>query len=59
MVAEITGILQVIPDANRWPNMYDGNWHHVAFVYDAASKTGTLYRDGVQFDQKTNETIVI
>jgi concanavalin A-like lectin/glucanase superfamily protein len=43
--------------ASRWPNMYDGNWHHVAFVYDAGSKTGTLYRDGVQFDQKTNETI--
>jgi hypothetical protein len=41
----------------RWPNMYDGQWHHVAFVYDASSKTATLYRDGVQFDQKTNETI--
>jgi hypothetical protein len=44
--------------ANRWPNMYDGNWHHVAFTYDAPSKTGTVYRDGVQFDQKTNETIL-
>jgi Concanavalin A-like lectin/glucanases superfamily len=43
--------------ANRWPAMYDGNWHHVAFTYDAATKTGTAYRDGVQFDQKTNETI--
>src|SRR5450432_86697 len=43
--------------ANRWPKMYDGQWHHVVFVYDAPSKTGTLYRDGVQFDQKTNETI--
>lgn len=41
----------------RWPKMYDGLWHHVAFVYDASSKTATLYRDGVQFDQKTNETI--
>jgi hypothetical protein len=41
----------------RWPNMYDGQWHHVAFVYDATTKTATLYRDGVQFDQKTNETI--
>jgi Concanavalin A-like lectin/glucanases superfamily len=45
-------------DANRWPAMYDGNWHNVVFVYDAPSKTGTLYRDGVQFDQKTNETIL-
>lgn len=43
--------------ASRWPNMYDGNWHHVAFVYDATSSTATLYRDGVQFDKKTNETI--
>lgn len=41
----------------RWPKMYDGQWHHVAFVYDASAKTATLYRDGVQFDQKTNETI--
>jgi Concanavalin A-like lectin/glucanases superfamily len=44
--------------ASRWPHMYDGNWHQVAFTYDATSKTGTMYRDGVQFDQKTNETIV-
>jgi hypothetical protein len=41
----------------RWPKMYDGNWHHVAFTYDATAKIGTLYRDGVQFDQKTGETI--
>ena len=43
--------------ANRWPHMYDSTWHHVVFVYDATGKTGTLYRDGVQFDQKANETI--
>lgn len=43
--------------SKRWPQMYDGNWHHVVFVYDAPSSTATLYRDGVQFDQKTNETI--
>jgi hypothetical protein len=43
--------------ANRWPSMYDGNWHMVTFVYDATVQTATLYRDGVQFDQKTNETI--
>jgi hypothetical protein len=41
-----------------WPSMYDGNWHQVVFSYDATSLTATLYRDGVQFDQKTNETIV-
>ncbi len=44
--------------AKRWPHMYDGNWHQVAFTYDASTQTGTLYRDGAQFDQKTNETIV-
>jgi hypothetical protein len=43
---------------NMWPDMYDGNWHQVVFSYDATSLTATLYRDGVQFDQKTNETIV-
>ncbi len=43
--------------ANRWPKMYDGQWHQVVFVYDATTQTATLYRDGVQFDQKTNETI--
>jgi concanavalin A-like lectin/glucanase superfamily protein len=42
---------------HAWPHMYDGQWHQVAFTYDATSKTGTVYRDGVQFDQKTNETI--
>jgi hypothetical protein len=42
---------------HAWPHMYDGQWHQVAFTYDAASKTGTVYRDGEQFDQKTNETI--
>lgn len=41
----------------RLPKMYDGQWHNVAFVYDSTSQTGTLYRDGVQFDQKTNEVI--
>ncbi len=58
MVEGITGILQVIRDDKRWPKMYDGNWHNVVFVYDATTKTATLYRDGVQFDQKTNETIL-
>jgi len=42
---------------NRWPKMYDGNWHNVAFTYDATAKTAIMYRDGVQFDKKTNESI--
>jgi len=41
----------------RWPGMYDGNWHMVTFTYDATAQTGTMYRDGVQFDQKTGEVI--
>ena len=41
----------------RWPKMYDGTWHHVAFTYDATAKTGVVYRDGTVFDSKTNETI--
>jgi hypothetical protein len=40
-----------------WPGMYDGKWHQVVFSYDATTTTATLYRDGVQFDKKANETI--
>ena len=40
-----------------FPKMYDDQWHQVVFTYDAGAKTGTVYRDGVQFDQKTNEVI--
>jgi len=43
--------------SHAWPKMYDGNWHQVAFTYDATTKTGTVYRDGAQFDQKTNQSI--
>ena len=27
--------------------IYDGQWHHLAFVYDATTSTMTLYKDGV------------
>ncbi|MEP6750498.1 MAG: LamG-like jellyroll fold domain-containing protein [Bacteroidota bacterium] len=43
--------------AKAWPKMYDGQWHQVAFTYDASTSTGTVYRDGAQFDQKTGQTI--
>jgi hypothetical protein len=43
---------------SMWPSMYDNTWHQVVFVYDAPSQTATLYRDGVQFDKKTGETIL-
>jgi hypothetical protein len=42
---------------NAWPHMYDGKWHLVAFTYNKATQTGTVYRDGVQFDQKTGQSI--
>jgi hypothetical protein len=44
-------------DAQRVPHMYNGAWHHIAFTYDPAKLTGTVYVDGAVFDQKTNETI--
>jgi hypothetical protein len=44
-------------NAGRVPSMYDGNWHQIAFTYDAGAQTGTVYIDGGQFDKKTNETI--
>ncbi|MEO7451704.1 MAG: LamG-like jellyroll fold domain-containing protein [Chitinophagaceae bacterium] len=43
--------------AKAWPKMYDGVWHQVAFTYDKATLTGTVYRDGVQFDKQTGQTI--
>ena len=44
--------------ARAWPHMYDGIWHQVAFTYDVSDSTGTVYRDGVQFDQKAHQSIV-
>lgn len=43
--------------AQRVPHMYNGAWHQIAFTYDPAKLIGTVYIDGAQFDQKTNETI--
>lgn len=40
-------------DNNRWPHMYDGQWHHVAITYHATDSLYTAYRDGVQFDTLT------
>ena len=43
--------------AKAWPHMYDGQWHQIAFTYDAGKSTGTVYRDGAQFDQLTGQSI--
>lgn len=35
------------PDANKFPRpLLDGNWHHLAFVYDQTNSTMTYYFDG-------------
>lgn len=36
----------------RVPHMYDGNWHHLAFTYDAASSAYIFYLDGMKYDQR-------
>ena len=36
----------------------DGNWHHIAVVYDSPTTTYTLYIDGNQFDQKVVNPVV-
>ena len=33
--------------ANAVTGLYDGNWHHLAFVYDGTTSKMTLYKDGV------------
>lgn len=38
--------------ANAATGIYDGSWHHLAFVYDAATSTMTLYKDGVAHANK-------
>lgn len=35
--------------ANRMPNIYDGNWHHLAFAYSETTSTMSIYRDGVLY----------
>ena len=32
---------------NAVTGFYDGNWHHLAFVYNATTSQMTLYKDGV------------
>jgi hypothetical protein len=43
--------------AKAWPHMYDGKWHQIGFTYDKTTSTGTVYRDGAQFDQQTGQSI--
>jgi hypothetical protein len=34
---------------NRMKGIYDGNWHHLAFVYDEVTSNMTFYRDGAAY----------
>jgi len=34
------------------PGLYDGEWHHLAFVYDGLTSGLTLYKDGLAFATK-------
>ncbi|MCA8919624.1 MAG: LamG domain-containing protein [Planctomycetes bacterium] len=38
------------------PNLNDGNWHHVALVYDRSAQTATGYVDGTQAFQATSQS---
>jgi hypothetical protein len=40
-------------NAESVPGLYDGQWHHLAFVYDGSTSGMTLYKDGVAFATKT------
>ncbi len=44
--------------ANRLPNVLNGQWHHVAFVYDQTTSRLTAYVDGVA-TTNTSETAVV
>lgn len=35
--------------ADRVPNFFDNNWHHLVFTYDETSSTLSLYKDGALF----------
>ncbi len=44
---------------NRLPNMLNGEWHHIAFVYDQATSKLTTYTDGVLFNNTSATTTVM
>lgn len=43
---------------NRLPNLLNGSWHHLAFVYDQATSKLTTYVDGVLFNNTSSTTTV-
>lgn len=42
----------------RVPHLYDNNWHHLVFTYDATSSTYIFYLDGKKYDQRTVTGVV-
>ena len=43
---------------NRLPNVLNGNWHHVAFVYDETTSKVTAYVDGVAVSYTGNGNLL-
>ncbi len=39
--------------ASRMPNVTDGQWHHLAFVYDETTSAMKFFRDGVLWSTQT------
>ncbi len=39
--------------ATRIAHMYDNNWHHLVFTYDATAATYIFYLDGKKYDQRS------
>jgi hypothetical protein len=50
--AVIGGNFITYEGATRIPHMYDNNWHHLVFTYDATSATYIFYLDGKKYDQR-------
>lgn len=39
--------------SEKWPHMYDGQWHNVVYTYSASTSTYIAYRDGQEFHTLT------
>lgn len=45
-------------DATKRVGLADGDWHHIAFVYDKANKRASLYLDYQLYGRKENVTLL-
>ena len=44
----------MITTSNNFPL---GTWHHVAFTFDGASKTGKIYKNGMEKSQRLRNSV--